>query len=100
MTPAVRRFADAIGAANVISDPAQLLVYECDGLTHGRTRPELVLLPGTAEEVQAVVRIARDAKMPLVPRGSGTGLSGGARPVPGCAVLSLARMRRILEVDL
>ncbi|WP_242395786.1 FAD-linked oxidase C-terminal domain-containing protein [Anaeromyxobacter oryzisoli] len=95
-----RRFADAIGARNVVSDPAELLVYECDGLTHGRTRPELVLLPGSAEEVQAVVRIAAAAGVPLVPRGAGTGLSGGARPSAGSAVLSLARMRRILEIDL
>ncbi|HEY6004513.1 MAG TPA: FAD-linked oxidase C-terminal domain-containing protein [Anaeromyxobacter sp.] len=89
-----------VGAGNVLTDPADLLVYEADGLTHGRTRPSLVVLPGSTEEVVEVVRIARDAGVPLVPRGSGTGLSGGARPVEGCAVLSLARMRRVLEVDL
>jgi glycolate oxidase len=100
--PAVvaRRFADAIGEANVITDVAELLVYECDGLTHGRTRPDLVLLPENVEQVQAIARVAREAGVPLVPRGAGTGLSGGARPTAGCAVLSLARMRRILEVDL
>jgi glycolate dehydrogenase FAD-linked subunit len=92
--------AKVVGAANVVTDPAELLVYEADGLVHGRVRPDLVVLPGSTAEVQAVVRIAREARMPLVPRGAGTGLSGGARPVPGCAVLSLSRMRRVLEIDL
>jgi glycolate oxidase len=92
--------AEVVGAENVITDPAQLLVYEADGLTHGRTRPDLVVLPGSTDEVVRIVAVAREAKVPLVPRGAGTGLSGGARPVEGCAVVSLSRMRRILEVDL
>jgi glycolate oxidase len=92
--------AAVVGADNVLTDAADLLVYEADGLTHGRTRPALVVLPGSTEEVVQVVRIAREAGCPLVPRGSGTGLSGGARPVEGCAVLSLSRMRKVLEVDL
>jgi glycolate oxidase len=92
--------AEVVGAENVITDPAQLLVYEADGLTHGRTRPDLVVLPASTDEVVRIVAIAREAKVPLVPRGAGTGLSGGARPVEGCAVVSLSRMRRILEVDL
>jgi glycolate oxidase len=95
----VRRMAAAIGAPHVVSDPAQLLCYEADGLTHGRTRPDLVVLPGSTAEVVEVVRIARDAGAPIVPRGAGTGLSGGARPSAGSIVVSLARMRRILEVD-
>jgi glycolate oxidase len=89
-----------VGPANVITDPAQLLVYEADGLTHGRTRAAMVILPASTDEVVRVVAIAREARIPLVPRGAGTGLSGGARPVEGCAVVSLSRMRRILEVDL
>jgi len=95
-----RRLAAVVGPRNVVSDPSELLVYECDGLTHGRTRPGLVVLPGSTEEVSAVVRLARAAGTPIVPRGSGTGLSGGARPVPGCLVVALTRMRRILETDL
>ena len=100
MNAAAARMAEVVGAANVVTDPAELLVYEADGLTHGRTAPAMVVLPGSTAEVLEVVRIARDAGIPLVPRGAGTGLSGGARPVEGCAVVSLARMRRILEVDL
>ena len=100
MASTAERIAAVVGAANVVTDPAELLVYEADGLTHGRTPPAMVVLPGSTAEVVEVVRIARDAGMPLVPRGAGTGLSGGARPVEGCAVVSLTRMRRILEVDL
>jgi len=92
--------AAVVGPGNVITDAAELLVYEADGLTHGRTRPAVVVLPASTEEVVRIVGIAREAGIPLVPRGAGTGLSGGARPVDGGAVVSLARMRRILEVDL
>jgi glycolate oxidase len=95
-----RRVSAVVGREHVITDPAELMVYECDGLIHGRTPPALVVLPGSTEEVAEVVKLARQAGAPIVPRGAGTGLSGGARPVPGCVVLSLARMRRILEVDL
>jgi glycolate oxidase len=100
VNPLAARLRAAVGDRHVIDEPAALATYGADGLTHGRTAPDLVVLPGSAAEVQAVVRIARDARVPLVPRGAGTGLSGGARPVPGSIVLSLARMRRILEVDL
>jgi glycolate oxidase len=94
------RIAEVVGAAHVVADPADLLVYECDGLTHGRTPPAIVVLPGSTDEVASVLRIAREAGIPVVPRGSGTGLSGGARPVPGCILVALSRMRRVLEVDL
>jgi glycolate oxidase len=94
-----RAMAAVVGATNVVTDPAALLVYEADGLTHGRTRPAMVVLPASTEEVVGVVRVAREAGLPIVPRGAGTGLSGGARPVEGGIVVSLARMRRILEVD-
>jgi glycolate oxidase len=94
------RMAAVVGARNCFSSGPDLLTYECDGLTHGRTRPDLVVLPGSTAEVAEVVRLARAAGRPIVPRGSGTGLSGGARPVPGSVVVALTRMRRILEVNL
>ncbi len=100
MNDVAGRMAAVVGPGNVITDAAELLVYEADGLTHGRTRPAVVVLPASTEEVVRIVGIAREAGIPLVPRGAGTGLSGGARPVVGGAVVSLARMRRILEVDL
>jgi glycolate oxidase len=100
MNDVALRMAEVLGPGNVITDPAELLVYETDGLAHGRTRPAMVLLPASTAEVVKLVEIAREARVPLVPRGAGTGLSGGARPVEGSAVVSLSRMRRILEVDL
>ena len=93
------RFASIVGEEHCISEPDQLLTYECDALTSFRARPGLVVLPGSAEEVVAVVRLARELGLPVVPRGSGTGLSGGALPVPGCILLGLSRMKRILEID-
>ena len=90
----------AVGAEHVISEPEQLRVYECDGLTGHRAVPELVTLAGSTREVQAVVRACHAEGVPFVARGAGTGLSGGATPVAGGVVISLARMNRILEIDL
>src|SRR5213082_1343745 len=96
----VRKLREAVGERNCISDPEQLRTYECDGLTSFRAPPGVVVVPGSTEEVVEVVRIARAAGLPIVPRGSGTGLSGGAMPIPGCVLVSLARMRRIVAIDL
>jgi glycolate oxidase len=90
----------ALGAEHVITEPEQLRVYECDGLTGHRAIPELVVLPGSTEDVQTVVRACHRERVPFVARGAGTGLSGGATPVAGGVVVSLARMNRILEIDL
>jgi glycolate oxidase len=90
----------ALGTAHVITEPEQLRVYECDGLTGHRAIPELVVLPGSTEDVQTVLRACHRERVPFVARGAGTGLSGGATPVAGGVVVSLARMNRILEVDL
>jgi glycolate oxidase len=89
-----------LGAEHVITEPEQLRVYECDGLTGHRAVPELVVLPGSTAEVQTVLRACSREQVPFVARGAGTGLSGGATPFAGGVVVSLARMNRILEVDL
>jgi glycolate oxidase len=94
---ALDRF-DAV--TRTIREPEQLRTYECDGLTGRRVVPALVALPGSAEEVQAVVRICNEESIPFVARGAGTGLSGGALPVAEGIVVSLARLDRILDVDL
>src|SRR3954470_22867284 len=83
----------------VIREPEQLRTYECDGLTGHRVVPALVALPGSAAEVPGVVRICNEEGLPFVARGAGTGLSGGALPVAEGIVISLARLTRILEVD-
>jgi glycolate oxidase len=90
----------ALGGEHVITELEQLRVYECDGLTGHRAVPELVVLPGSTEDVQAVLRACHRERVPFVARGAGTGLSGGATPVAGGVVVSLARMTRILEIDL
>ena len=89
-----------LAADAVIAEPEQLRTYECDALTGHRAMPELVVLPGSAADVQAVVRLCHDHGVPFVARGAGTGLSGGALPVADGIVISLARLNRILEVDL
>ena len=89
-----------LGAAHVIVEPEQLRVYECDGLTGHRAVPELVVLPGSTEDVQSVLRACHRERVPFVARGAGTGLSGGATPVAGGVVVSLARMNQILEIDI
>ena len=98
-----REFLRAVQAAlprdAIIAEPEQLLVYECDGLTGHRAIPALVVLPQGTEQVAAVVRACHAHGIPFVARGAGTGLSGGALPVAGGIVISLARMTRVLEID-
>src|SRR6266581_2771650 len=93
----LERFA---ATTETIREPEQLRTYECDGLTGRRVVPSLVALPGSTEEVQAVVRLCNEERIPFVARGAGTGLSGGALPVADGIVVSLARLTRILEIDL
>ncbi len=83
----------------VISEPEELLVYECDGLTHYRHRPRAVVFPASTEEVAEVLKLLSRERVPLVPRGAGTGLSGGALAVGGGVCVELARMRSVLKVD-
>src|SRR5256886_13663330 len=88
-----------VGRGGVLSDPDELLVYECDGLTLFRALADFVVFPTSAEHVAAVVKLANRAGMPFVARGAGTGLSGGCLPAEGGIVISLMRMSRVLEVD-
>jgi glycolate dehydrogenase FAD-linked subunit len=87
------------GPADVLTDPLELRTYECDGLTSHRTVPALVVLPESAAETAAVVRLCAQAGVPFVARGSGTGLSGGAVPRAEGVLIVMSRMRRVLEVD-
>jgi glycolate oxidase len=100
MNTAEAELAAAVGRGACLTDPGDLRTYECDGLDGFRIRPRVVVLPATTEETAAVVRIARRYGMPIVPRGSGTGLSGGALPAAGCLLVVLSRMNRILAIDL
>jgi len=82
-----------------LREKEDLIPYSFDGTATYQVMPELVLFPRTTEEVAGLVKLASDGGVPIVTRGSGTGLSGGSLPVKGGVVLCLARMDRILEVD-
>jgi glycolate oxidase subunit GlcD len=88
-----------VGAGAVIDDPERMLVYESDGLTRYRQAPRAVVLPRDTDECARAVRVLHDAGVPVVPRGAGTGLSGGAVAQPGAVVVGTARMNRILDLD-
>src|SRR5437660_12722209 len=94
----IRELTEIVGADHLLYRPEDTIVYESDG-TAERGLPTVVVVPGSAEEVEAVVRIARKHRLPVIPRGSGTGLSGGAVPDAGGIMIGTARMRRLLELD-
>ena len=100
--PGVTVFADqlrrAIPAQAVIDDPLQLALYGYDGTLY-EAKPELVILPETAEQAAIAVKACHDAGIPVVPRGAATSLSGGPVPIRGGAVLAFTRMDRVLELD-
>ena len=93
------RFREILADDNVIDQPTSLAAYECDGLSAYREQPLLVLLPENIEQVQQVMRLCHQQRVPVVSRGAGTSLSGGALPHAEGVVLSLAKMSRILQVD-
>lgn len=88
----------AVGPRFVLSAPEDLLPYEYDA-TIERARPQAVVLPDSVEQVAAVVKAARRFNLPVIPRGAGTGISGGALAAVGGVVVALTRMKRIIEVD-
>ena len=94
----VQRLIEALGPDAVKSTPEDLSVYSFDAYTQGLL-PSAVVLPASTRDVAAAVKIAADCGEPIVPRGAGTGLCGGAIPAQGGVVFSFARMNRILELD-
>ncbi len=95
----VARLANVLKPDAIISDAAETRAYECDGLTAYTCPPLCVALPETTDEVSAVLRICHDENVPVVPRGSGTSLAGGALPTADSVVLGVARMNDVLETD-
>ena len=93
------RFREFLPAESVIDQPTSLAAYECDGLSAYRQTPLLVLLPDSIDQVKQVMRLCNQLRVPVVSRGAGTSLSGGALPHEDGVVLSLAKMNRILKVD-
>ncbi len=87
------------GDASVVADETELLVYECDALTLFKNKPDAVVFASTTEQVAAIVRLANANDIPFVPRGAGTGLSGGSMAIKGGIVIELQRMNKILSID-
>ncbi|MBT3141170.1 FAD-binding oxidoreductase [Phaeobacter gallaeciensis] len=83
----------------VIHKEAETRAYECDALTAYKCPPMLAVLPSTTQEVSDVLRICHEEGVPVVPRGSGTSLAGGALPTADCAILGVARMNDVLDTD-
>ena len=92
------RLAGIVGAQHVLNRPSELLVYNSDGLPGYRRQPRLAVFPGTRDEAVAVVRLLAEEKIPFVPRGAGTGLSGGAL-ADDIVVIGIHRLRKIISVD-
>ncbi len=99
MSELIAKLRDIVGPAACLSRPEELLVYEADGLTVHSARPGAVVLPSHRDQVVAIVRACREAGVPFVPRGAGTGLSGGAVALEDGIVIECSRMQRILEVS-
>ncbi|MEL7454870.1 MAG: FAD-binding protein, partial [Pseudomonadota bacterium] len=88
-----------VGPDGVVSDVNELRAFETDGFTAYRFVPMAVVLPQTTEEVSAVLRYLAEQKVPVVPRGAGTSLSGGAIPQEDSVIIGLSRMAEILDID-
>lgn len=106
-TPAYRTVTPALiadlqrllGSENVLTASSDLASYECDGYTIEKAKPGVVVFPRHREDVVGIVKLCHAAQVPIVPRGAGTSLAGGTLSIPGCVMIALARMKRILEVN-
>src|SRR6266849_1478487 len=96
---AKKKIIDLVGPGGYLDRPEDRTLDEYDGSV-AKATPELVVFPRTTEEVAAIVKITAQHKVPIVGRGAGTGLSGGAIPRAGGVTIGFARMNRILEIDL
>ncbi|MEO1312962.1 MAG: FAD-linked oxidase C-terminal domain-containing protein [Pseudomonadota bacterium] len=95
----VAKLLDILPADAVISDPAETRAYECDALTAYRCPPLAAVLPSSTEEVAAVLKMCHAEGIPVVPRGSGTSLAGGALPTADCVILGVGKLSQVLETD-
>src|SRR3989440_8596490 len=99
-SPLVERMRGILGRDGVLTAPSDLLVYEGDGYTIEKNRPDVVVFPTSTEQIVAVVKLCGECDVPFLPRGAGTSLAGGCLPVGGGVMIALTRMKRILEVNL
>jgi glycolate oxidase len=99
MSGLAARLRALVGDDGVVDHPDALAVYDCDGYTLERATPEIVTLPRTPEEVAAVIRLLAADGVPFVPRGAGTGLSGGTLPIAAPVMVCTSRLTRIESID-
>jgi glycolate oxidase len=98
-TPLLDRLRTIVGSAGVLASASDLLVYECDGYTVAKNRPDVVVFPTSTEQVVRIVEACNEHKVTFLPRGAGTSLAGGCLPVGGGVMIALTRMKKILEVN-
>ena len=95
----ISRLRDIVGRDALLTSPSELLVYECDGFTIEKNKPDVVVFPTTTEQVVRIVQVCNELDVPFLARGAGTSLAGGTLSVGGGVMIGLARMKRILQVD-
>ena len=98
--PLMKKLRRHLGRDNVLSSPSDLVVYECDGFTIEKNRPDAVVFPHSADQVARVLRLCTQYRVPVVARGAGTSLTGGCLPVGGGVVVMLTHMKQVLKIDL
>lgn len=98
-TALIQALQTRVPALEILHQREELKPYECDGLSAYRTTPMLVVLPRHLDEVQGVLRVCHELQVPVVARGAGTGLSGGALPLEKGVLLVMARFNNILHID-
>ena len=95
----IARLTDVVGRDGVLTAKGDLAVYECDGYTIEKNKPDVVVFPTTTDQIVRIVKICGELQVPFMARGAGTSLAGGCVPVGGGVMIGLARMKRILDVD-
>src|SRR5437868_4662181 len=98
-SPLIERLRGIVGPEGLLHAPSDLVVYECDGFTIEKNKPDVVVFPISTDQVVAIVKACVAANVPFLPRGAGTSLAGGCLPVGGGVMIALTRMKRILEVN-
>ena len=93
------RLRSIVGPGSLLHSPSDLVVYECDGFTIEKNKPDVVVFPTSTEQIVAIVKACNEFNVPFLARGAGTSLAGGCLPVGGGVMIALTRMKRILEVN-
>ena len=96
----VQQLRDVVGSDSVLSNHADLVVYECDGFIIEKNSPDVVVFPRSAQHVAEIVKLCNGAGVPFLPRGAGTSLAGGCLPVGGGVMIVLTRMKEIVEINI